>query len=350
MRPVRSNRLLIATPLEADLVARIAAAAPDDEVLFEPELLPPPRYPSDHRGPPEWERDPAREERWRTLLARADILYGVPRDTATGLRVALEQAPHVRWVQATSAGAGEQVRVARLAPEVLTRVIFTSAAGVHGGMLAEFVFGGIIALRKDFRRLERARAERAWPHFASGELGGSTIAIVGMGSIGLTTARIARGFGMRVLAVTRTGAPQEAVDASFPTAQLGDAFAAADAVVVTLPGTEQTHHLVDRDALARLGPNAIFCNVGRGSVVDQAALTLVLQSGAIAGAVLDVFDREPLPPEDPLWALENVVFSPHTMALSERENERIVDLFCDNLRRLASGTPLRNRIDTVEFY
>jgi phosphoglycerate dehydrogenase-like enzyme len=217
-------------------------------------------------------------------------------------------------------------------------------------MLAEFVFGGIIALRKDFRRLERVREERAWPHFAAGELAGSTIAIVGMGSIGLTIARIARAFEMRVLAVTRTGAPLEAADASFPTARLGDAFAAADAVVVTLPGTEQTRHLIDGVAIARLRPNAIFCNVGRGSVVDQAALTLALERGAIAGAVLDVFDPEPLPPEDPLWTLENVVFSPHTMALSERENERIVDLFCDNLQRFARGAPLRNRIDTIEFY
>ena len=342
--------ILIATPLEAELVGRIAAAAPGAEVLFDATLLPATRYPSDHRGPPDWRRDAASEARWRGLLGRATVLYGVPRDTAAGLAAALPHAPLLRWVQATSAGAGEQVRGANLAPEVLARVAFTSAAGVHGGMLAEFVFGGILALRKDFRRLETVRAERAWPHFASGELAGSTIAIVGLGSIGLTVARIARGFEMRVLGVTRTGAPHTAADEVYSTGRIGDAFATADAVVVTLPGTAATSSLVDGAALARLRPDAIFCNVGRGTVVDQHALTQALQRGAIAGAVLDVFDPEPLPADDPLWTLENVVFSPHTMALSVHENERIVDLFCDNLGRFARGERLRNRIDTSEFY
>lgn len=341
---------MIASPLEADFVRAIAAAAPESSVAFEPDLLPPVRYPSDHRGPPDWRRSDAAEERWRGLLATAEILYGVPGDTGAGLAAALADAPHVRWVAGTSAGAGELVRAARLPPEVLERVIFTSAAGVHGGMLAEFIFGGIIALRKDFRRLERIRAEREWAHFASGELAGSTIAIVGLGSIGRTVARIARAFDMDVIAVTRSGEPSPDAVLAFPMSRLGDAFAAADAVVVTLPGTEHTRGLVSGAVLARLRPNAIFCNVGRGSVVDQAALTEALERGAIAGAVLDVFEPEPLPPDDPLWRLENVIFSPHTMALSIRENERIVALFCDNLQRFANGLPLRNRVDTTEFY
>jgi phosphoglycerate dehydrogenase-like enzyme len=341
---------MIASPLEADFVRTIARAAPESSIAFEPDLLPPIRYPSDHRGPPDWRRSDAAEERWRAHLATADILYGVPSDTGAGLAAAMACAPHVRWVAGTSAGAGELVRAARLPPEVLERVIFTSAAGVHGGMLAEFIFGGIIALRKDFRRLERIRAERDWAHFASGELAGSTIAIVGLGSIGRTVARIARAFEMDVIAVTRTGEPYPDAVLAFPMSQLGDAFAAADAVVVTLPGTEHTRGLVSEAVLARLRPDAIFCNVGRGSVVDQAALTSALERGAIAGAVLDVFDPEPLPPDDPLWRLENVIFSPHTMALSVRENERIVALFCDNLQRFANGRPLRNRVDTTEFF
>jgi len=342
--------IFIATPLEAGLVAQIAAAAPRAEVLYDPHLLPPIRYPSDHRGRVDWQRDPLAEAKWLALLARATVLYGVPGDTAAGLAAALPNAPLVRWVQATSAGAGEQVRAANLDREVLARVAFTSAAGVHGGMLAEFVFAGILALRKEFRRLERIRADRAWTHFASGELEGSTIAVVGMGSIGTTVARIARAFGMRVLAVTRTGDPLADADAAYSIARMGDAFEAADAVVVTLPGTALTQGLVDRSAIERLRPDAIFCNIGRGSVVDQVALTQALQRGAIAGAVLDVFTPEPLPPEDPLWTLENVVFSPHTMALSVHENQRIVDLFRDNLDRFSRDVPLRNRIDTREFY
>jgi phosphoglycerate dehydrogenase-like enzyme len=347
---VAQTCILIATPLETSLVQRIARATSGADVLFEPDLLPPPRYPSDHRGPPEWTRRGQAEERWRALLGRGDILYGVPADTGAGLAAALPHAPRVRWVQATAAGASEQLRAARLAPEVLERVAFTSAAGVHGGMLAEFVFGGILALRKDFRRLEGVRAERSWPHFPNAELAGSTIAIVGMGSIGAVVARIARAFEMRVLAVTRTGEPRSDADVAYPMARIGDAFAAADAVVVTLPGSAATARLVDAATLGRLRPQAIFCNVGRGSVVDQAALTHALETSAIAGAVLDVFDPEPLPAGDRLWTLDNVIFSPHTMALSVHENERIVDLFCDNLDRFARGAPLRNRIDTREFY
>jgi phosphoglycerate dehydrogenase-like enzyme len=343
-------RILIATPVEPSLVVRIADVDPLNEVGFFPELLPPPRWPSDHRGPPEWKRDPDGQERWSALLARAQILYGVPGDTGPMLGEALAQAPLVRWVQATSAGAGEQVRAARLPAAVLERVVFTSAAGVHGGMLAEFVFLGLLAIRKDIRRLEAIRAERSWPHFPSGELAGSTCAILGLGGIGMTTARIARGFGMRVVGITRDGAPRPCADAVFPTSRLSEAVRDADALVVTLPATEKTQGLVDRATLAALPPQAIFCNVGRGSVVDQAALVEALQAGALGGAVLDVTDPEPLPPDNPLWTMPNVIFAPHTMALSIRENERIVDLFCDNLRHYAAREPLRNRIDCKEFY
>lgn len=342
--------ILIATPVEPSLVARVADVDITNEVNFVPELLPPPRWPSDHRGPPEWKRDRAGEERWNALLARAEILYGVPGDTGPTLAAALARAPLVRWVQATAAGAGEQLRAARLPAITLERVVFTSAAGVHGGMLTEFVFLGLLALRKDLRRLDAVRAERSWPHFPSGELAGSTVAILGMGQIGTTTARVARAFGMRVVGITRDGEPRAGADVIFPTCRLAEAVREADALVVTLPATEKTRGLVDRQALAALPRQAIFCNVGRGSVVDQSALVEALQAGALAGAVLDVTDPEPLPPDNPLWSMPNVVFAPHTMALSVRENERIVDVFCDNLRRYAARGPLRNRVDPKEFY
>ncbi len=129
-----------------------------------------------------------------------------------------------------------------------------------------------------------------------------------------------------------------------------DAYRRADAIVVTLPGTAATRGLIDRATIATFKPTVVFVNVGRGAVADQAALIDALTCGAIAGAVLDVFDPEPLPPDNPLWTLPNVIFSPHTAALSIRENERIVDLFCDNLRRYSAGKPLRNVVNTTEFY
>jgi phosphoglycerate dehydrogenase-like enzyme len=343
-------RILIATPLEPELVARIAAADPRNEVLFEAALIPPPRFPSDHRGVPDFVRDPAGEARFDAMLGRADALLGIPGDSGPSLSSALERAPHVRWVQCCWAGSGEQVRAAELPRATLERVVFTSAAGLHAGMLAEFVFLGLLALRKDLRRLERLREHRAWDHFPNGELAGSTLAIVGVGQIGAAVARAGHGFGMRVIGVTRDGAPRAGLDEVFPMTRLAEAFARADAAVVTLPATAATRGLVDARALAALGPDAIFCNVGRGSVVDQSALVAALQRRALAGAVLDVFEPEPLPPEDPLWTMENVIFAPHTMALSWRENERLVDLFIENLRRFARGEPLLNRIDTDEFY
>jgi phosphoglycerate dehydrogenase-like enzyme len=343
-------RIGVVTPLETEWAARIIAAAGHNEVWFQPRLLPAPRYPSDHRGDPSFARSPADDASFWHEVAQCEILYGVPGDTAAGLARAIASAPKLRWVQGTAAGAGEQVRAAALAPEVFARIAFTSAAGVHGGMLAEFIFFGLLALRKDARRLERIRAERRWDHYAMGELDGSSIAIVGMGSIGRAIASRARAFGMQVFAVTRSGVGSSEVDGAFSTARMPEAFRRADAVAVTLPATEQTHGLVDRAALDALRPSAIFCNVGRGSVVDQAALAEKLSAGAIAGAVLDVCDPEPLPPEHPLWSLPNVIFAPHTAALSVHENERIVELFCDNLQRFEAGLPLRNRIDAREFY
>ncbi|MBD5633336.1 MAG: D-2-hydroxyacid dehydrogenase [Candidatus Eremiobacteraeota bacterium] len=340
----------IATPLEAELVDRIRAVPAVRDVIYEPDLLPPTRYPCDHAGEPDFARSAAGEERFDESLARANALFGFPGDTAAGLARAVTLATGLRFVQGTAAGAGAVLRAARLGEDALQRIAFASAAGVHGGMLAEFVFYGLLALRKDAARLARLRAQRAWTHAAQGELEGSTLAILGMGGIGSAVAVRARAFGMRVVAIVRTATSHSLADETVALSEMRDVFARADAAVVTLPLTERTRGLVDAAALAALPPRAIFCNVGRGAVVDQPALTAMLADGRLFGAVLDVFEPEPLPPNDPLWTMENVVFSPHTAALSARENERIVALFCENLERIARGAPVRNAIDTAEFY
>jgi phosphoglycerate dehydrogenase-like enzyme len=341
---------MIASPLEAHLVDRIAATLPDVDVLFVPALLPPPRFPSDHRGIDGFTRDAAGEERWNEMLGEAEIFFGVPGDTGPTLAAAVQRAPALRWVQGTAAGAGEQVRAAHLLPADLDRITFTSAAGVHGGMLAEFAFYGLLALRNVGRRLERIRAERGWDHFAMDELDGSTIAVIGMGSIGEAVARRARAFGMRVIGVARTARPHPAADEVVAIDAAGDAYRRADTIVVTLPATDATRGLIDRTTIESWRPSTVFINIGRGAVVDQAALVDALASGTIRGAVLDVFETEPLPPDSPLWTLPNVIFSPHTSALSVRENRRIVDLFCENIRRYVAGERLRNIVDVKEFY
>ncbi|MGC1183568.1 MAG: D-2-hydroxyacid dehydrogenase [Candidatus Dormiibacterota bacterium] len=342
--------VMVSSPLEPELVNLIRATPAVAEVLYDPLLLPPARYPNDHGGDPAFRRTEAQELRWREMLGRADALIGYPQESAQELARALEQGPRVRFVQGTSAGMGAHIRRAELPPEVLVRVAFASAAGVHAGMLAEFVFYGLLWLRKDAARLAEIRAAQAWTHYAMGELQGSTVAVVGMGHIGRAVASRARAFGMEVLAVTRTAAPEPLADWVFPIAELAQAFRRTDAVVLTLPLTSLTTGLISAEILAGMRPTAVLCNVGRGAVVDQTALLELLQAGRLAGAVLDVFAEEPLPAGHPLWTMENVVLSPHTAALSVHENRRIVELFCKNLNRLAADQPLLSSVNLREFY
>ncbi|HEY6539199.1 MAG TPA: D-2-hydroxyacid dehydrogenase [Candidatus Dormibacteraeota bacterium] len=342
--------VMISSPLEPELVERIRALPVVAEVLYQEDLLPPARYPNDHGGDPGFVRDRAQAQRWLDLLGRADVLFGYPGEAGAELALALEQAPRVRFVQGTSAGMGAHIRRAELAPEVLERVAFASAAGVHGAMLAEFVFLGLLWIRKDGARLTQIRAERAWVHYPMGELDGSTLAVVGMGHIGRALATRARAFGVEVLAVTRQASPEPLADAVYPMSELSQAMRRADAVAVALPLTPLTDGLVSGAVMDQLRPTAIVCNVGRGAVVDQDALTAMLDQGRLAGAVLDVFAEEPLPPDHPLWTMENVVLSPHTASLSAHENERIVDLFAKNLSRLAAGEALLSAVNLREFY
>jgi phosphoglycerate dehydrogenase-like enzyme len=342
--------VMIATPIEPELVDRIRSVDTGNRIVWEPALLPIPRWPSDHRGPSDFARDAAGQARWNAMLAEADIVLGIPGESPAQLADAVTHAPKLRWMQCMYAGAGEQIRNANLSRADLKRIAFTTAAGVHGTTLAEFFFMGLLMLRKDSRRLERLRADRFWDHWAMGELHGSSLAVIGMGAIGKAIAKIGRAFGMRIVAVTRDGRSMSEADAAYSTQKLFEAVAQADAAVVTLPATEQTRHLFDRATFAAMKKTAIFGNVGRASVADQDALTEALQRGELAGAVLDVFEPEPLPPEHPLWTLPNVVFSPHTAALSNRENERVVEIFCDNLKRFATGESLRNVVHPDEFY
>jgi phosphoglycerate dehydrogenase-like enzyme len=353
--------VLVTVRLSEELARSIEAVDPRVELLYEPGLLPPRRYPGDHRGAPAFRRDEAVEARWRELLARAEVLYGIPGDPSAGvpgdspegLAVAVAGCPRLRWIQATSAGAGEQVRGAGLEPEALERVTITTASGVHALPLAEFCLFGLLAIAKGLPRLVAGQRSRTWPALRrpTRELHGETLFILGLGAIGLEVARLAKAFGMRTVGFKRTaGEPPPCTDEVHAADKLAATIARADALVITLPGTPETCGLVDAGVIARMRPGCILVNVGRGAVVDEEALVEALCEGRIAGAVLDVLAREPLPPSSPLWDLPNVLISPHTAALSPHEDERIVELFRDNLRRYLSGEPLRNVVRPGVFY
>ena len=346
-------QVLIASPLEAELAERIKAAEPRAEVLFEPDLLPPARYPADHGGDPDFRRDPEAEARWRALLDRAQVLFGVPGDSADDLAEVVTTLPKLRWVHATSAGAGEQVRKAGLPAEALERVTITTSSGVHAVPLAEFAILGLLAIARELPRFVEEQRARAWPEVRRPlrELDGQTLFLVGLGDIGRETARLGKAFGMRTVGFRRTeGPPPEHVDEVHGPQRLPELAGRADAMVVSLPLTEQTAGLIDRATIERLPASCIFVNVGRGGVVDEPALVDALRERRIAGAVLDVFATEPLPDSSPLWTLPNVLVTPHAAALSARENERIVELFVDNLRRYLDGRPLRNVVEPGVFY
>ena len=341
----------IATPLESELVALVEAVDERLDVRYEPDLLPPPRYPGDHRGIESFHRTPDQEKRWQTMIADAEVLFGLPGDSAAGLAEAVRAGERLRWVQATAGGAGEQVQAAGLTAAELDRVMITRAGGVHAGPLAEFAILGLLAFTKDLPRLLADKQARRWDHYPVAELAGTTMLMLGLGSVGTEVARMAKALGMRVLAVTRTGhSDSPYVDEVRPARFLADLLPVAHGVVLTLPLTEQTRGMIDAAAIERMHSGAVLVNIGRGGVVDEPALVQALQQGRLAGAALDVFATEPLPPDSALWDLPNVLLSPHTAALSVHENERIVALFSENVRRYLAGEELLSRILPTLLY
>lgn len=333
----------IATPLEAKLVARIAAVDDHLDVRYEPELLPPLRFPCDHRGVDSFTRTVEQEQGWDGMLAEAEVLFGIPGDSSQGLADAVRSGTRLRWVQATRARADEQVRAAGLSAEEQDRVLITGTGEVHAGPLAEFAFLGLLAFTKGLPRLLADSQTRRWEHYPMAELAGATVLVVGLGEIGQEVARLAKAFGMRVIAVNRGGRTESPHVDEIRTARfLGDLLPVAHGVVVTLPLTDETHGMIDAAAVARMHSGAVLVDIGSGGVVDEGALVHALEAGQLAGAALNVFATEPLRADSPLWQLPNVLLSPHTAGLSVRENERVVDRFIENLRRYLTGTELLN--------
>jgi phosphoglycerate dehydrogenase-like enzyme len=341
--------VLIASPLDDELASRIAQVDERVELLYDPAVVPASQFMGDIAG--EFAPEPAR---WADLLGRAEVLFGIPGSSADGLIDAVRGAPTLRWVQARNAGAGQQVAQAlELDRPAIERVVVTTARGVSAGPLTEFTLMALLAFAKQLPRLQRDKARRYWPpqEQPSGELRGQTLLVVGAGAIGAEIARVAKAFGMRVLAVKRdVSEPVEHVDELHAVERLHELASRADAIVCVLPGTDATRGLLGTGFFAAVKPGAVFVNVGRGTAVDEAALVGALRDGTVAAAALDVFEQEPLPPESPLWELENVIISPHDTARVPDEVPRQVELFCDNLRRYLAGEELRNRVDLELLY
>ncbi len=224
------------------------------------------------------------------------------------------------------------------------RLLVTNSRGVLGPFLAEVAIGAVIALAFGLPTYLRQQGRRLWQKQEWRPLAGRTLVIVGPGAIGREVARLGRAHGMRTVGVARRPRPLPELDDCLPMTELGAALARADVLSLHVRLTPETRHLIDAAALALLPPGALLVNTARGPVVDEAALVSALVSGRLGGAYLDVFEHEPLPAESPLWALGNVILSPHCADAVADWQERLAAFFMDNLETyLAGGTP-RHRV------
>jgi phosphoglycerate dehydrogenase-like enzyme len=328
--------IMIVSPLEQEYVDRIASVDPHrTRIIYRPDLMPPTRYIADHDGIDGWARSAEGERAWRSSLAQADVLwdlYIVP-DASP-----LELSPRLAWVQTTSAGVGQKVRKLGLQD---SDVIVTTASGVHGGPLTEFVFASLLFHVKRFRHLLDAQAAHRWERFSTGELTGLKLAIIGPGRIGREVARLGKAFNMTVWAMARSNHPGRAaelgVDRVVDRSELHDLLGWADCTVLCTPHTDETEQLIDRAAIEAIKPGAALINIARGQVVDEPAMIEALQSGKLGFAALDVVANEPLSPDSPLWDMPNVLISPHSASTAITENARITDIFVHNLRAYLDG-------------
>jgi phosphoglycerate dehydrogenase-like enzyme len=291
-------------------------------------------------------RDQAEADR---LLPEADVVLGWAVRSSNFAR-----AQRLRWIQVTAAGVGHM-----LFPELIeSPVVVTNGRGLHGAAMAEHTLGVLFAFVRKLHLARDAQRERRWtqremwsgpPGF--GELAGTTLGLVGLGAVGGAVATRARALGLTVIAVRRHPARDPApAHEQWGVERMHDLLERADWLVLAAPHTPETRGLIGRAELARMKPGAVLVNLGRGALVDEAALLEALEAGRLAGAALDVFEHEPLDPGSRLWALPQIIVTPHISGLGPRYWERSVELFARNLRAFIAGQPLANVVDKRAGY
>ncbi|MBC7707456.1 MAG: D-2-hydroxyacid dehydrogenase [Rhodoferax sp.] len=345
--------LFITSPLEVELVEKIRAVSPERlNVIYQPDLHPPLRYRCDHKGVATFTRTVEQTERWRSALARAEILFDCPIPPADGPGD-IVFAKNAKWMQCSSSGVGEMVRKTGLDQ---SDILITTARGVHSGPLAEWTF---MALLMHFRKARFQEAEQRahrWERYCDQEVAGRTLLTIGAGDLARAVAVVGRALGMRIIAVTRS--PEKlrehahVFDEIHGVSELGRLLPLADAIVSTVPDTVEARNLLDRSAIAAMRDGCAFINTGRGSTINEAAMIDALRSGKIAFAALDVATIEPLPASSPLWDMPNVLICPHSASTVTTENIKITDIFCRNIDIYLSGKwdQLHNIFDKTLMY
>ncbi|MCH7554892.1 MAG: D-2-hydroxyacid dehydrogenase [Proteobacteria bacterium] len=274
-----------------------------------------------------------------------DALYGIVFAGRSDYpRAAMLNTPSLSWISVGGSGTDH------LAPWDPAALTVTNSAGVSSGVMAQYVLAAILSLSLGLPGFAAAKRERRWIEGRVKPIHGRTAAVVGLGRNGQAVARCLSAMGMRVVGVRANPAPTDHVDRVYGFQELHEALGEADFTVLCLPLTEITRHCIDEPAIAAMKPGAILVDVSRGGVVEGDALVAGLRSGHVAGAALDVFETEPLPPDSPFWTLENVIITPHCSAVYEGWERRSVEIFGDNLARRLRGEPLENIVDPARGY
>jgi phosphoglycerate dehydrogenase-like enzyme len=269
-----------------------------------------------------------------TSIASCNIILGEPLLVSE----VLESAKRLEWVQSSWAGVDHFCQ-----PGLRRDYVLTGVKGIFGPLISEYVMTYLFALERRVFTMRSNQAEKHWQPLSYRPSREIVLGIIGLGSIGRHLARSARHFGIRVTGLNRSGRPCDDVEKVYTADDLAEFFEEPDYVVLTLPDTPQTRHFINADVLKMMKSSAVLMNVGRGSTINEADLVNALRQGIIGGAVLDVFETEPLGQDNPLWQLPGVYVTPHNAATSFPEE--IAGIFVDNYQRFLQKKALRHVID-----
>jgi phosphoglycerate dehydrogenase-like enzyme len=296
---------------------------------------------------PEWDVIISKDSTvWESHLNDAEIIAGWKKEI---VHSCIHNPSKLKWLQSWSAG----VNSFPLKEMERKDILITTANGVHAYPISETIFALLLGLTRKINTYVRNQEKKTWHHSnIKGEIHEKTIGILGVGAIGKETAKIAKAFGMKVIGFRHSGNPEQYVDQIYKIDQLNNMLPDCDFVVITLPLTDDTYKLFGAEQFNLMKPSSTLINIGRGEIVVEDALVEALQLGKIAGAGLDVFEKEPLSPNSPLWELDNVIITPHTSGATEFYNQRVIeDIFIPNLKNYLKGQqPSINLLDYKKGY
>ena len=276
-------------------------------------------------------------EEAKGVIADVDVIFTlahvIPREL-------IAQARSLKWLQSMTTGTDALIGV--LPPHVL----LTSTRGVHGPQMSELAFLHMLALNRNFVRMHESQVNAEWDRYAQPMLEGKTIVIVGLGILAEHLAARCKLFGMQVIGVSSGRAHAPNFEQVHPRSDLAKVAARADFLMLLVPYSKETHHLINREVLAAMKPSAFLINLARGGVLDEAALIEHLQAGKIAGAGLDIFSTQPLPPDNPLWRMPNVIITPNIGGRSDKFVEQTTTVLEPNIQAFVEGRlkDLRNLV------